>query len=224
MPFSQQEFFAVFGDYNAAVWPAQVFLYLLALVAVASAWLRGGRTAVMVILGFLWLWAGIAYHFLFFARVNPAAWLFGALFVIEGGMLAWQGIAQRRTELVAPRGAYSWVGAALIAYALIGYPLLGLTADQALQRLPVLGVPCPTTILTFGLLFWLAPLWPRTLLVIPLLWTAIGSTAAVAFGVVQDFGLVAAGLVALWLLHRDSHSFGHLKSDAVIAEHAGHVT
>lgn len=37
LPFSVTDFFAVFARYNTAVWPAQVFLAALAVVAIALA-------------------------------------------------------------------------------------------------------------------------------------------------------------------------------------------
>jgi hypothetical protein len=61
-------------------------------------------------------------------------------------------------------------------------------------------VPCPTTIFTIGLLFWVARPLPLRLLVIPLLWAFVGSSAVILLGVVQDVGLLASGLLGLFLL------------------------
>lgn len=49
---------------------------------------------------------------------------------------------------------------------------------------------------------WPAPLVMNGLavLVVPLLWAAVGSTAAFTLGVYQDLGLLVAGLVALVML------------------------
>ena len=63
-------------------------------------------------------------------------------------------------------------------------------------RAPVFGVaPCPTTIFTFAVLIVLRA--PLKLSLIPLLWAAIGTSAAVLLGVKEDFGLAAAGLMYL---------------------------
>lgn len=64
-------------------------------------------------------------------------------------------------------------------------------------------MPCPTTIYTFGLLFWAVRPIPRHLLVIPLLWSFIGSTAVFLLSVVQDLGLLVAGLLVLLLFRPD---------------------
>jgi hypothetical protein len=102
LPFDAHEFFEVFARNNAAVWPAPIALELAALVAVILALRPGGGSdrAIGVILGGLWLWMGGVYHLGFFRPINPAATVFGVLFVLEG------------------------VGAALIVYALVIYPIL----------------------------------------------------------------------------------------------------
>ena len=42
LPFTTEQFYAVFRDYNTALWPAQVFLLSLAAAAIALvAWLLG---------------------------------------------------------------------------------------------------------------------------------------------------------------------------------------
>jgi|SRR5687768_15322194 len=204
LPFSREQFFAVFESYNTAVWPAQVVLYLLALAGAGMVVLgrRTGRAWVMAILGLLWLWAGVVYHLLFFTRINGAAWVFGALFALEAGLLVWYALRHRPVDLERPHGWQGWVGASLIAYALVVYPLLGLAVGGVLRQLPVLGVPCPTAIVTFGLFFWLAPHLPRILLAVPLFWAGIASSAAFLLDVPQDFGLLVAGALGLLLLRR----------------------
>ena len=85
LPFTVDQFFPVFADYNNAIWPAQIVAYLMGAVVVwtnfaGRPW--AGR-AVAIILGVLWVWNGLAYHLAFFARINPAAYGFAALFVLQ---------------------------------------------------------------------------------------------------------------------------------------------
>jgi hypothetical protein len=204
LPFSRDEFFAVFTSYNTAVWPAQVFLYGLAAALVVLA-LRGRpvhHRAISLGLGLLWAWTGIVYHWWHFTAINRPAWGFGTLFVVQGALFVGHGIGGRRFEIGRPRGWHGWIGALLVTYALVVYPLLGLASGHPAREVPVLGVPCPTTIFTFGLLFWAALPIPRHLLVIPLVWAFIGSTAVFLLGVLQDVGLLVAGLLGLLLLRR----------------------
>ena len=95
-------------------------------------------------------------------------------------------------------------GAALIVFALVIYPILAYVAGHRFPATPTFGLPCPTTILTLGLLLWADPPRPWSVLVIPLAWSALGASAAVQLGVWEDFGLVAAGglTLALMLLPR----------------------
>lgn len=203
LPFSRDEFFAVFASYNTTVWPAQVPLYALALGLVALV-LRGrrlGGRAVSVGLGLLWIWTGVVYHWWQFAAVNRAAWAFGALFVIQGGLFVAYGVGRRPLEFGQPRAGTGWIGGLLMSYALIVYPLLGLAGHPA-REVPFLGVPCPATIFTFGLLLWAVQPVPRHLLLIPLAWAFVGSTAVFLLGVPQDVGLLVAGSLGLLLLRR----------------------
>ena len=204
LPFSQTEFFGVFAAYNEAVWPAQLVLYALAVGAVVAAAGPGRRRGVAVsgILAFFWTWIAVVYHWLHFSDVNPAARVFGGFFLIQAALFVWTGVARARLAFERPGGWRGVVGALLIAYALAVYPLIGLTVGHPARELPAMGVPCPTTILTLGLLFWARRPFPRSLLAIPVVWSAIGGTAAFALGVPQDLGLLAAGLLALTLLRR----------------------
>ena len=96
------------------------------------------------------------------------------------------------------RDARTVLSLAMILYALLLYPALGALAGHAWPAVPAFGVaPCPTTIFTIGLLV-LAP-WrvARWLIVLPVLWSAAGGSAALLLGVPQDYGLIAAGLAAL---------------------------
>jgi hypothetical protein len=202
LPFSRDDFFAVFASYNAAVWPSQLVLYGLAGVLVALAIRGRAHRAISLGMGFLWVWTGVLYHWWHFTAINRAAWVFGALFVIQGALFVGHGIGGRPLRIGRPRGWYGWIGGPLLAYSLVVYPLWGLAAGHPVREVPVLGVPCPTTIFTFGLLFWAARPIPRHLLVIPLVWAFLGSTAVVFLGVLQDVGLMVAGLLGLMLLRR----------------------
>jgi hypothetical protein len=202
LPFDAHQFFAVFARYNIAVWPAQVVLTLAALVAIILA-LRprpGSDRMIGAILGGLWLWMGGVYHLVFFRAINPAATAFGALFALEGVLLlaiaTWRG----RLRFAWTRTLPGIVGAALIAYALVVYPIMAYALGHRLPATPTFGLPCPRAILTLGLLAWAVPPRPWGVLVIPLLWSAVGASAATQLGVWEDLGLVAAGGLILAVL------------------------
>jgi hypothetical protein len=93
-------------------------------------------------------------------------------------------------------------GLLLVVFALAIYPAWSVYAGHAYPELPTFGLPCPTTIYTIGLLAFLVRPYPRTPLVVPVVWSFIGGQAAFLLSVPQDLGLVVAGLVGLVLLMR----------------------
>jgi hypothetical protein len=92
-------------------------------------------------------------------------------------------------------------GTTLIAYSLFIYPFLGMALGHRYPYAPAFGIaPCPTTIFTFGILLWADRRVPWYLLLVPLLWSLIGLSAAFNFGVWQDVGLGVAGIVGSILI------------------------
>ncbi len=199
LPFTAQQFFGVFAAYNEAVWPAPVVLNLLAAIAVALAAARRADAAVAAILAVLWAWSGAVYHGIYFREINPPAWLFAALFGAGALVLAVDGLRGRLRFAFAgtPRHA---LGAALIVYALLVYPLLAGLFGHGYPAAPTFGVPCPTTTFTLGMLALLREPYPRRVLAVPVLWALAASPAAIALGVLEDAGMFAAGLLGLWMM------------------------
>ena len=198
LPFTVEQFLDVFARMNRTIWPAQLAAYLLGAAVVVLA-LRGGAGAartVPALLAGAWAFTGIVYHLVFFAPINRAAWLFGAAFLVEAALLA-EAAARRRLSFGGSPGARGLLGLALVAYAAIVYPLLGVAWGHAWPRSPMFGVaPCPTTIFTFGILLLARGRVPVRLLVVPSLWALVGASAALSLGVREDLGLLAAGILA----------------------------
>jgi Family of unknown function (DUF6064) len=201
IPFTVEQFFSVFRLYNNTVWPAQVLLFALAVLAVIVIALRRpwSSVAVSVILALLWVWLGAAYHLAFFARINPVAYGFGALSILGGLLFAWHGVFRQRLEFAFTSTLRTGIGVALIAFALLVYPVWASLAGHAYPELPTFGLPCPTTIFTIGVLALSSGTSLRAVLTVPILWSLVGSQAAFLLDVKPDFGLLAAGVVAIWL-------------------------
>jgi hypothetical protein len=199
LPFTVDQFFEVFAVYNRAIWPVHIAAYVLAVIvlwALFTERLWSGR-AVAILLGAFWLWNGLAYHLSFFAPINPAAYAFAALFVVQGVLFVGYGL--RGGPIVSIRkDARTLLAVAFIAYAMVVYSLIGVIAGHGWPRAPMFGVaPCPTTIFTFGVLMLATPSVPWWLIAIPVIWALIGSTAAVLLGVPEDLGLLAAAVAYL---------------------------
>jgi hypothetical protein len=203
VPFNTAAFFDVFERYHRAVWPALFLLYASGLVAILGG-MRGSTVRTrrsLLALAFLWAWMGIVYHWIFFTPINPAAYLFGAMFVVQAALLARAALVPVGWRLRFERGPRSWLGVSLLAYALLVYPILGYTLGHRFPRSPTFGLPCPTTILTIAILTIARPRAPLSLFAIPWIWALIGSQAAFQFGVWEDLGLLAAAVfsIAAWL-------------------------
>lgn len=206
LPFTVEQFFGVFRAYNVAVWPAQVPLVALALLALylAARPNRWSSRAICAILGVLWLWLGLAYHLAFFSAINPLAYAFAAVSVAGGVAFLWFGVARGQLHFrLAPFGR-GWLGVALVAFALVAYPAWSVLAGHRYPEFPTFGLPCPTTIFTVGMLAFLVPPYPRAALVAPVLWCFVGSQAAFLLGVPQDLGLLVAAAAGVFLLARAS--------------------
>ena len=203
IPFTVEQFFDIFGTYNTAIWPAQVLAYVLGIVALALAF-RESQLSTRIVSGILalfWTWMGIFYHIVHFSVINPAAWIFGIAFVLQGLLFLLVGTIFRRPAFRFTLKPLPIVGACFILYATVIYPLLGIGFGHSYPRSPMFGVaPCPTTIFTFGVLLWASKPVPAYLLVIPLLWSIVGMSAAVNLRVPQDYGLVVAGVLGTVLI------------------------
>ena len=208
LPFTVEQFTTVFERYNLAVWPAQILLGALGLIAVVLAARprpHFGRI-VSLILGFFWIWMGLVYHLRFFAAINPAAHGFAALFALQGTAFLIVGTARGDLSFRYRQDIQGVTGALVLAYALVVYPLLGILFGHAYPAAPTFGLPCPTTIYTFGLLLWTGRKFPRLILAIPLIWSVIGFSAALTLGMVEDTGLLVTGLAATALIIRRDRS------------------
>jgi len=194
LPFSHDAFLDVFGAYNAAVWPAVMLLWLVT-AGVVFALFRTGRLngqALFWLLALHWAWSGVAYHWFFFRSINPAAPIFATLFIMQAAVFVWLAVVSRGSTRLSPdlRGI---IGGVLVVYGL-AYPLVGVAFGLEYPRLPLFAVPCPTALITAGLLVTATDV-PRLVNAVPILWAAIGSSAAFILGIRADLALVVAGAV-----------------------------
>lgn len=200
LPFSRGAFLDVFELYNEAVWPAQPIAWLLGIAALAALVRRETRIQRLAlwVMAAMWLWTGVAYHWLFFSEINPAAILFGLLFVAQAGMLATLAVRRNlRFRFGWRAGPAALLGAVLIGYAGIVYPLIDLALGHW-PRMPAFGIsPCPVTLYTLGLLLLARPRPAARVWTVPVAWSLVGGTAAFLVGIVQDWVLLASGPLAV---------------------------
>lgn len=212
LPFTREQFLAVFVAYNEAVWPAQVLAYLLGLLMVIFITRPSAQRsrAVAVGLALMWLWTGVAYHGMHFSTISNGAWGFAVSFVVQGLMFVEAGVLRGSLAFAPNKGWTGWLGWALVAYSSIGYPLLGQLLGHGYPAMPMFGItPCPVTLFTFGLFLLTIEPIPRRLLVIPVIWSLIGGSAAFKLGIAQDWPLFVSGVTVFVLLRRDAERRQH---------------
>ena len=218
LPFTAEQFRSVFVRYNLAVSPAPWVLYglaLLGIVLIASG-RRHSYRIIYLILALFWLWSGLVYHIGFFTAINPMAYLFGGLFITEALLLAWFGLRQSDRSFEFSSKSRFVAGAFLTCAALVIYPAISLLMGHRYPATPTFGLPCPTTLFTVGVLLWSKPPLPWRIVIIPLLWSAMGLTAVVQLGMYQDFlllvGLLAGSLLLLRPSDRLVKGIGYVRS------------
>lgn len=196
MPFTVEQFLNVMENYNLTVWPMQVIFNILALVMIFFLFTKAkiGNHFINLGLSFLWVWIGIVYHLVYFTSINPAAYLFGIFNIIQGLLFFYFGFIKQGLKFTIKKDWPGILGGIFILYALIIYPVLGASFGHVFPRNPTFGLPCPTTIFTFGILLFALKKVPWYLIIIPLIWSLIGSAAAVKLTIYEDYGLGIAGV------------------------------
>lgn len=209
LPFTKEAFFNVFSQYNITVWPLQYVFVLLAIIAVLLTVADTGKRnrAIFIMLSFFWFWMGIVYHIFFFATINKAAYLFGIGFIVQAILFAVAGLRKKEFSFGLRGDVYSVAGIGLIFFALAGYPVLAAYFGHIYPRAATFGLPCPTTIFTFGILLVMDQKCPKYLLIIPCLWALVGFTASLYFGVKEDISLLVGGIMAVFLISRKRRGY-----------------
>lgn len=153
------------------------------------------------ILAIFWIWMGLFYHIFHCSVINPAAWGFGIVFILQGLLFLVAGILLNKLTFRFTVKPLPIVGAIFILYAMVIYPVLGMYFGHLYPAAPMFGVaPCPATIFTIGILLWTTDQVPGYILIIPFLWSLIGMSAAINLRVPQDYGLVIAVVLGTILI------------------------
>jgi len=203
VPYTRDVYFRLFDTYDDAIWPSQIVAYTLCFLAL---WITlrpfsGSSRIVSAILAAAWIWNGVAFHMLHFARIDWVAWPLGLLFVIQGLCFFVTGTLLDRLDFRSTAaGIPGKVGIAFAAAALFLYPLLESPFGLAWPGTGLVGVaPGPTTLFTLGLLLLVAPRAPVFLFAVPLLWSAVAGASGLVLMVTEDIWLAPATVVAVVL-------------------------
>jgi len=201
--FSTDEFLLVLESYNLAIWPLQIIAYVLIALVLFFLFKQTKYSAkvVILVLSFFWLFTGIVFSLMYWSPYHFFGYSFGALCVIQG-LLFLYSMKGSDITIGSPDKTHTSIGLLFVFYAIIGYQLLGYFLGHIYpQFFPVGLVPCPTTILTFGIFLIINTKIPFQYYVIPLI-ISIGGFLAAANGIYEDVGLILAGILGTILLVR----------------------
>jgi hypothetical protein len=201
-------FLMVLERYNLSIWPLQVFAYIFGFLALFFSFksTKYSNKIILAVLSFFWLWNGIVFCPIYWAPTYKFAYLFGALCTIQG-FLFLIGAIKSNISIRFRANLYSIIGILFIIYAMGGYNLLGYFLGHVYPKSFPFGlVPCPTAIFTFGLFLMTDKKFPKYYLILPFMLSLAGFLA-VYKGIVEDIGLIIAGLLGtVLILLRDRNS------------------
>jgi len=203
LSFAIEDFLLVLESYNLTIWPFHIFTYLLVITAVyLSFWpTKNSSNIILATLSFLWLFIGIVFCFIYWAPSHIFGYIFGVCCVLQG-LIFLYGMGKSDIT-ISPRDTYhTLIGAIFILYAVIVYPILGCYLGHTYPKYFAVGlVPCPTTILTFGIYLVINTKISIKYFVIPLI-ISLGGMLAAYKGIYEDIGLVVVGILGTILILR----------------------
>jgi len=205
LAFTLEEFLMVLERYNLSIWPLQIFAYLFGIVALFFSIKRTKYSSkiILAILSFYWFWNGIVFCPIFWAPTYKFAYLFGAFCIIQG-FLFLSGIFKSNFSIGLRSNLHSIIGILFLVYAMAGYQLVGYFLGHVYPKFFPFGlVPCPTAIFTFGLFLITDKKFPKYYLIVPFI-VAMGGFLAAYRGILEDIGLIIAGLLGtIMIVQRD---------------------
>lgn len=196
--FSPRIYWRLFESANRAWWPVPGLATALGLL-----WLCGRRPlrTGLAALGALWLLVAWVFQLERFAPIHWVAGAYAAAFALQG---LWLGGAVLVGRLRA-RGA-GWrarVGTGLVAWALVGHPLLAGLSGRPWLQAELIGVaPDATALATLGVLLLAEPdtpgqrRWWRLAFVLPFTWCLVSAATLATMGTAQALVPLAAMVVA----------------------------
>ena len=200
--FTLEQFLEMMASYNQTFWPLQLVAYGLGIIAVFLAVKNTKHSGKIIsaILALFWLWVGLIFNLAYFSPLYPIAYLFVPLFVIQAGFLVRLGVFKGTLSFIVKADIHGLLGALLVLYSMTGYPVIEVLLGRGYpSSLPFGLVPCPLTVFTLGILLWSKekPSW--YVFAIPVLYSLSG-VIPISIGIVEDAGLVAAGLVTIFII------------------------
>ncbi len=198
--FSPRAYYRLFELHNQALWPSQLLTVALglAILFVLLRPARGRHRSVPVLLGALWIWVAWAFLWERYATINWASAYVAPVFALQGLALIWLGTVRKCLAYAQRGNMRDDVGRALVAGALIGYPLLAPLMGRPWFAAEVFGIaPDPTAVGTLAVLALADGRMRWLLLLVPCLWCAISGATLWSLGAGWFFVPPLSALIAV---------------------------
>jgi len=208
LSFSIKEFLLVLESYNLAIWPIQIFAYVLVILALFFTFKPTNYSSkiVLAILSFFWLFTGIVFGLLYWAPSHIFGYIFGICCILQGLMFLYS-IIRSDIRIGSPDIFYTRIGLLFVIYAIVGYQIFGYYLGHIYPTFFAVGlVPCPTTIFTFGIFLIINKKIPIKYYVIPLM-ISLGGFLAAYKGIYEDIVLIIVGILGTILIIRRNAQF-----------------
>lgn len=209
---TRDEFWKIMESYGAAIWPAQLIFYFVAILLVVWLLVKPGRIQDLLIKLFLavaFVWNGIMFYFTLasgMAGESRGNIIFGVIFLLVAVLFLVDTFRQKM-HFVFPKAGLIRNAYLLLLLLVFCYPVFGHLSGHGLTSLIVPGThPCPTAALTLLLMSTTLPKVNKVIYVL-LLILAIPFTPffqIARYGVYEDVILVAVGIYCLmmWVVSR----------------------
>jgi hypothetical protein len=200
--FSPRVYYRLLELHNIAVWPAHILTVLFCLAALYVLLVPGRSRdrCVFLALGAIWLWVGWSFLWHRYASINWAAVYVAPFYALEGLFIISIGAVKGALPFPADRKAPFLAGLALLAFSLVGYPLIAPGLDRPWLAAEVFGIaPDPTATATLAILALSRSRWRWLLMIIPFLWCMISGATLWAMDAADFFVAPLAALAAACL-------------------------
>lgn len=210
-----EEFFSTLLKYNETFWLMSIITFLMGILIVYLAVRKYSSRVISALLCFLWVWSGVVFFIIYYGSMDveflgmtlPSVWYLGGfLFLVQSSLFLVLGVIKSSISFQVGQDWGSAVGALLVVYAMVVYPLVGVLTGISYPEYPIFGTaPCPVTIFSIGLLLWLDRKVPMIIAVIPFIWSLMGIMPVLVLNIWADVGLVLSGIIGLpIIIYRNS--------------------
>jgi hypothetical protein len=205
---SKNQFWQIMEAYGAQINPAQIVLYIAAILLIGWLLLRPGKVHslfVKLYLSVAFAWNGIAFYFVLardMAGGSYGNYVIGSVFIIVAVLFAVD-LFRQKMQFSLPKVGWQKYTTLVLTLLVFCYPLFGMLSGHSSTSLIMPGAfPCPTTALGLLVLTMALPQVDRTIYIL-LLVCAVPFTPFMQiarYGVYEDTILFATGVYSLILL------------------------